>query len=112
IYRWAPFPVHNGISKASLPCNPDLSLRRFRFGLFPFRSPLLREWSPLARSFFSVPLATGMFYFARFAPCIAAGSLRVAQWGFPIRKFPDHRLLRTSPRRIAATLRPSSPFDV
>ena len=32
--------------------------------------------------------------------------------GFPIRKSPDHRLLRTSPRSIAATLRPSSPFDV
>ena len=28
--------------------------------------------------------------------------------GFPIRKSPDHRLLRTFPRRIAATLRPSS----
>ena len=28
--------------------------------------------------------------------------------GFPIRTSPDHRLLRTYPRRIAATLRPSS----
>jgi len=35
-----------------------------------------------------------------------------AQLGFPIRKFPDHRLLHTSPRHIAVTPRPSSLFDV
>lgn len=34
--------------------------------------------------------------------------MRFAHIGFPIRKSPDRRLLRTSPRRIAATLRPSS----
>lgn len=38
--------------------------------------------------------------------------LRFAQLGCPIRKSPDHRLLRTSPRHIVATPRPSSPFLV
>ena len=31
--------------------------------------------------------------------------------GFPIRTSPDHRLLRTYPKSIAATPRPSSPFN-
>ena len=35
-----------------------------------------------------------------------------ARQGCPIRKFPDHRLLSPSPRLIAATPRPSSPFGV
>src|SRR3989344_4552964 len=39
-------------------------------------------------------------------------SMRFTHWGFPIRKFPDHRLLHTSPRHIAVTPRPSSLFDV
>jgi hypothetical protein len=35
-----------------------------RFGLFPFRSPLLRE-----SSFLSFPAVTEMFQFAAFATC-------------------------------------------
>ena len=38
----------------------------------------------------------------------AGGSSCFAQWGFPIRTSPDHRLLATSPTLIAGTPRPSS----
>ena len=53
-----------------------------------------------------------MFYFAGCANRLASEQLRFTQLGFPIRKSPDHRLLRTSPRHIVATPRPSSPFLV
>ena len=88
---------------------------------------------------FYIPPLTGMFYFsgcassptftshvanfsrivsqhAELLACVrsksGAGQLRFTQLGFPIRKSSDRRLLRISPRHIAATLRPSSPFDV
>ena len=55
-----------------------------------------------------------MFYFSGYANSdnYVGEQLRFAQLGFPIRKSSDRRLLRTSPRRIVATPRPSSPFDV
>jgi len=55
-----------------------------------------------------------MFYFSGYANSdnYVGEQLRFAQLGFPIRKSSDRRLLRTSPKHIVATPRPSSPFDV
>jgi hypothetical protein len=57
----------------------------YRFGLFPFRSPLLRE-----SLLFSLPPGTEMFHFPGFAPILGNGT-----WlplGFPIRTSPDQSL--------------------
>ena len=81
-----------------------------RFGLFPFRSPLLRECASVKH--------WHCFLFLRVLRCFTSpGSrltflmsrLRFTQSGFPIRKSPDQRLLNTSPKLIAVTPRPSSP---
>jgi hypothetical protein len=75
------------------------------FGLFPFRSPLLRELTS-----FSFPPLTEMFHFSGFATSDEHWSSGVYHLtGFPIRKSPVQRLLDTSPRLIAVTPRPSSP---
>jgi hypothetical protein len=50
-----------------------------------------------------------MFYFTGCALCLNVTELRQKSEGFPIRKSSDQRLLGTSPKRIAAMLRPSSP---
>ena len=42
-------------------------------------------------------------------PC--GRSMRFTQRGFPIRTSPDQRLFDTSPKLIAVTPRPSSPFE-
>jgi hypothetical protein len=47
-----------------------------------------------------------MFHFPRYA--LAYASTCRKQVGFPIRKFPGQRLIGTSPKLIAAILRPSS----
>ena len=65
-----------------------------RFGLFPFRSPLL--WESRLISF---PLGTEMFHFPRSAPKKVLGLLPV---GFPIQTSTDHRIFSSSPRLIAA----------
>ena len=71
----------------------------FRFGLFPFRSPLLRESHSL-----SFPLLTEMFHFSRFTlPCLfysARSNAVLPALGFPIRKFPDQSAL-TAPRDLS-----------
>ena len=70
------------------------------FGLFPVRSPLLRE-----SRFLSFPRATKMFQFARLplhVPMDSARSTRALPRGFPIRKSRDQRLVSTSPGLIAA----------
>ena len=89
------------------PLNKNL----LRFGLFPFRSPLLREWfCAKAQNFVSFPPLTEMFHFSGFASRQKAEMFRfIIGTGFPIRRSPDHRLLSTSPGLIAATPRPSSP---
>ena len=65
-----------------------------RFGLFPFRSPLLRE-----SIFLSLPPATKMFQFAGLPPPGLFDSTRgdwaLPQPGFPIRTSPDQSLLAT-----------------
>ena len=70
-----PYAVHNPAVHAP------------RFGLFPFRSPLL--WKS---RFLSSPRGTKMFQFPRFPSIrygLAYGYLRFAQVGFPIRISPD-----------------------
>lgn len=115
--------IHSGGNEVSttglLPCPADLSrslhLLRFFvtpygvsynpkrqaswFGLFPFRSPLLRK-----SMFLSLPLGTKMFQFPRsaFSYPMDSGmdttSLQVV--GSPIRKSSDQSLL-TAPRSIS-----------
>jgi hypothetical protein len=77
-------------------------LTRNEFGLFPFRSPLLRESRLL-----SLPAGTEMFHFPAFPPpalCVQAGVTgNYARSGFPIRKSPDRSLVADSPGLIAGS---------
>src|ERR1700747_1610889 len=79
-----------------------LAITRARFGLFPFRSPLLRESRLL-----SLPVGTEMFHFPTFPPpalCVQAGAMgHYAHSGFPIRKSPDRSLVADSPGLIAGS---------
>ncbi len=79
-----------------------LAITRARFGLFPFRSPLLRESRLL-----SLPVGTEMFHFPTFPPpalCVQAGAMgHYAQSGCPIRKSSDRCLVADSPRLIAGS---------
>src|SRR6266496_612941 len=78
------------------------AMTRDRFGLFPFRSPLLRESLLL-----SLPVGTEMFHFPTLPPpalCVQAGATgHYAQSGFPIRKSPDRSLVADSPGLIAGS---------
>src|SRR6266567_7496831 len=78
------------------------ALTRDRFGLFPFRSPLLRESRLL-----SLPVGTEMFHFPTFPPpalCVQAGVMgHYALSGFPIRKSPDQSLVAGFPGLIAGS---------
>ena len=78
------------------------AMTRDRFGLFPFRSPLLRESLLL-----SLPAGTEMFHFPAFPPpalCVQAGAMgHYAHSGFPIRKSPDRSLVADSPGLIAGS---------
>ena len=81
----------------------ERSLTRAWFGLFPFRSPLLRE-----SRLISFPPVTEMFHFAGFADCAYFLSFSTTCHGFtmvgtPIRTSPDQSLLSGSPRLIAAS---------
>ncbi len=79
-----------------------LALTRDRFGLFPFRSPLLRESLLL-----SLPVGTEMFHFPTLPPpalCVQAGAMgHYAPSGCPIRKSPDRSLVADSPGLIAGS---------
>jgi hypothetical protein len=79
-----------------------LAMTRDRFGLFPFRSPLLRESRLL-----SLPVGTEMFHFPTLPPpalCVQAGAMgHYAPSGFPIRKSPDQSLVANSPGLIAGS---------
>ncbi len=78
------------------------AITRTRFGLFPFRSPLLRESRLLY-----FPVGTEMFHFPTFPPpalSVQAGAMgHNAQSGFPIRKSPDRSLVADSPGLIAGS---------
>jgi hypothetical protein len=88
------------------PATPNaqrlLAMTRARFGLFPFRSPLLRESRLL-----SFPVGTEMFHFPTLPPpalCVQAGAMgHYAHSGFPIRKSPDRSLVADSPGLIAGS---------
>ena len=70
-----------------LSTTPEIN---FRFGLFPFRSPLLRK-----SIFLSLPPGTQMFQFPGFTfnkLCIHLKIRGVTHVSFLIRKSPDHRL--------------------
>ena len=75
-------------------CATLLGLAHNRFGLFPVRSPLLRE-----SRLFSFPRGTEMVHFPRFAPhplfYSGVGNTALPVLGFPIRKSPDRSLFAT-----------------
>jgi hypothetical protein len=77
-------------------------MTRNRFGLFPFRSPLLRESRLL-----SFPVGTEMFHFPTFPPpalCVQAGAMgHYALSGFPIRRSPGRSLVADLPGLIAGS---------
>jgi hypothetical protein len=79
-----------------------LAMTRNRFGLFPFRSPLLRESRLL-----SLPVGTEMFHFPTFPPpalCVQAGVMgHYATLGCPIRRSSDRCLVADFPRLIAGS---------
>src|ERR1700740_3399676 len=79
-----------------------LAFTRDRFGLFPFRSPLLRESLLL-----SLPVCTEIFHFPTLPPpalCVQAGAMgHYAPSGYPIRKSPDRSLVADSPGLIAGS---------
>jgi hypothetical protein len=79
-----------------------LAITHDRFGLFPFRSPLLRESRLL-----SLPAGTEMFHFPALPPlalCVQARATgHYATPGFPIRKSSDQSLVTDSPRLIAGS---------
>src|ERR1700739_3903769 len=78
------------------------AITRDKFGLFPFRSPLLRESRLL-----SLPAGTEMFHFPALPPaalCVQAGVMgNYALSGFPIRKSPDQCLVADFPGLIAGS---------
>ena len=81
-------------------CN-GCSLTQRRFGLFPFRSPLLRE-----SRLISIPTGTEMFQFPAFAPIRLWIQRTVAGFsgsGFPIRTSPSQSLCSGSTELFAAT---------
>ena len=73
-------------------------LTSLRFGLFPFRSPLLGE-----SLLISLPAGTEMFHFPAWAShclCIQQRIGGIHRLGFPIRKSSDHGLL-AAPRGLS-----------
>ena len=77
-----PVPVH-AHATSTAPTTPDPP-RRTRFGLLPFRSPLL--WESI---FLSSPGGTKMFQFPPFAPA-SSRCQTFSLAGYPIRTSPDH----------------------
>ena len=80
--RNIPFHINNKITGPSTPNTP----KRSRFGLFPVRSPLLRE-----SLLFSFPPGTKMFQFSGFAPRITTGTTSSSWWVAP---FGNQRIYR------------------
>ena len=107
---WLTFPGHSANleifrpgGKVGLPvvdpATPDIqrahAFTDIRFGLFPFRSPLLRESLLL-----SFPRGTEMVHFPRFAfrhYVFMAECPPQGRTGYPIRESRDHRLLAPPP---------------
>ncbi len=77
-----------------------------RFGLFPFRSPLLRE-----SRFLSFPLGTEMFQFPSLPPApygFRYGHHRITSGGFPHSEIPGSKVGQHLTRAYRSRPRPSS----
>ena len=93
--RSIPFDIDNNVSGPTTPIPP----KRHRFGLFPVRSPLLRE-------------SLNCFLFLRVLRCFSSPGLLPPEFsggyhafsvmGFPIRKSADITDICSSPQLIAA----------
>jgi hypothetical protein len=97
-----PPPCRTVKSSPTTPTRLELHLiAPDRFGLFPVRSPLLRE-----SRFLSLRLGTKMYQFPSYVStcpmCSGTGTRALPRVGFPIRKSPGQRLFSTSPGLIAA----------
>ena len=110
---WLTFPGHSTMTRfcnfprflqkpPAGPHNPTsttvAALTCWRFRLFPFRSPLLRE-----SRFLSFPGGTEMFHFPPFASYGYVFTIRYcgfATVGFPIRRSPDQSLF-AAPRGLS-----------
>ena len=86
----------------------EIFLRKF-YQVWAIPFSLAATWG--MTSFYFPPL-TEMFYFSGCALWFESEQCKFFALGYPVRKSSAHRLLGTSPRLIAATPRPSSPFDV
>jgi len=87
------------------PTTPDkeraYAFTPIRFGLFPFRSPLLRK-----SKFLSFPQGTEMVHFPWFASTKKLVDIRhYWRMGYPIRESPDQRLL-APPRGLSQLATP------
>jgi hypothetical protein len=98
------------VRRCAAPTTPPLSREEW-FGLFPPRSPLLRE-----SRLISLGRATEMFQFAHCPPaCLwySAGGVQTSLWtGCPIRTLRAHRSHAAPPERFAGLRvlhRPSAP---
>ena len=111
----SPVALSNAFGSARVPScwsyNPCSSRKTTRFGLFPPRSPLLRE-----SRLISLRRATEMFQFAHCPPtCLfhSAGGIQTSLWmGCPIRILRALRSHAAPPERFAGLrvlLRPSAP---
>ena len=107
------FPTPSGrlTSPPAGPTTPARPCETTRFGLFPPRSPLLRE-----SRLISLRRATEMFQFAHCPSlCLfhSAGDIQTSLWmGCPIRNLRAHRLYAAPPERFAGLRvlhRPSAP---
>ncbi len=103
------FPTRRQTDQAR-PYNPRVTtaaaLTSRRFGLIPFRSPLLRE-----SRFLSFPRATKMFQFARLPPVpygFRHGYARITTRGFPHSDIPGSEVGQHLPRAYRSPPRPSS----
>ncbi len=105
-----PAPSGGSCCSASGPTTPMFP-KKHRFGLLPFRSPLLRE-----SRLISLRRATEMFQFAHCPPSAyltSADGDQTSLWpGCPIRTLRAHRSHAAPPERFAGLrvlLRPSAP---
>jgi hypothetical protein len=92
-FQVVPVCIHDNDAGPTTPTMP----RHHRFGLFPFRSPLL--WESLL---FSLPPGTKMFQFSGFASRLASGFQVFSLEGCPIRIPADITDICSSPQLFAA----------
>ena len=98
--RILPFHINNNVDSPSTPTLP----KQYRFGLFPFRSPLLRE-----SLLFSFPPGTKMFQFSGFASRLR-GILRLQRSGLPHSEICGCNGYLLLPAAYRSLSRPSSPL--